>query len=143
MTLALRKCDCGTATIELAFVLPILTMFVLGMSDLANAIAHRYSLTRASIKASELALSQGERNGNYDYIRTEAAASAKVPIDKVIIEYWIECDYQVTSAQSCTAPALTFKYLKVATTSEFRPHFSSGLFRSSIPMTGTSVVRVQ
>ncbi|ONF96069.1 hypothetical protein [Sphingomonas jeddahensis] len=128
---------------ELAFILPVLVLFILGMSDLAFAGASSYSLTRNANRAVELALSRGAVNGGYEYLRSEASAGSTSA--NVTVDYWLECNFveQKDFTTDCPSGALPFRYVRVTVSDVYYPMFPAYLFGSTIDIGGSALVRVQ
>lgn len=139
----------GLAAVELALVVPVLAVFLIGMVDLGRGFSAKLQLEQASQRAIEKVM-----NGQADVtvataLQTEAALVASVPISQVTVDYWLECDgvRQATYASSCSTGAAYRRYMSVAITKSFVPLFSTRFEGAkadgTYDVTGITSVRIQ
>lgn len=125
----------GTSAMEFAFIAPVLALLIMGMTDLARGLAHRFRVEQASYRALEMVTS--DTTLSHATIEAEADAAAGPQDDAVTITAWLECDGVVKAfTESCDpgdpdavpeVPAeQTARFIKVEIISEFEPMFSYG-----------------
>ncbi len=82
----------GVATIELAFVVPILLLLMLGTIDFSQIFAARLDLEQAAQRTTDYALSVPPPSQSGTNLRAEAMAAAGVPAQNVTVELYLECN---------------------------------------------------
>lgn len=82
----------GVATIELAFIAPMLLLLMLGTIDFSQIFAARLDLEQAAQRTTDLALSVPPPSQDGSVLRREAMAAAGVPAENVTVELYLECD---------------------------------------------------
>lgn len=115
----------GASIIEMALALPLLTVMMLGLIDVATCYSAKMSIQQAAARSLERVQVNGAST-DFTYVRAEAAAAADVPLSQVTVETWLECDHvkQGTSVQSCAANQVASKYVKVTINSSYAPYFA-------------------
>lgn len=95
------------------------------------------------------ATSGGIKSDALQDLQAEGAAAAGVPLNKVAVDTWLECDgnRQPDFDGVCTDSEQVGRYVSVAITSGYKPMFSVFAWAvgsdGKIPLTGKSSVRVQ
>lgn len=117
----------GTSVLELALVAPFLCLMLAGMIDLAMGFSARLSLEQAAYRTLER-VTVGGTQGDYSYLRSEAATAAQVPEDQVTVENWLECNRvrQQDYEASCPPGQMTSRYIQITIRSTYRPSFGWG-----------------
>ncbi len=82
----------GLATIELAFVAPMLLLLMLGTIDVSQIVAAQLDLEQAAQRTTDFALSVPPPSQDGSALRQEAMAAAGVPLENVTVELYLECD---------------------------------------------------
>lgn len=152
--LSLWRDEVGTGALELALVLPILMMLMVGMIDMSRVIATRIDMEQAAIRATDYALAIRPTSSNSSYIRDEAASAAGVPTSDVTVDIFLECDHvrQSSFNSTCSSTQDQARLVSVQIRRAVDPVFNwSALAKllgrnvgtAAITVTGDSVVRFQ
>jgi Flp pilus assembly protein TadG len=135
--------------IELGLALPILMVVLLGLIDVASCYSAQMSIQQAAARGLERAQVGGSRS-NFDFVRTEAANAAGVPVSQVTVETWLECNQvrQAATTQDCTTGQPRARYVQVAIQSSYQPYFRYSPLGArnsagAVPLAATSSVRYQ
>jgi Flp pilus assembly protein TadG len=115
----------GASIIELALALPVLSIMVVGLVDMASLFSAQLSLQQAAARSLERVQVNGTTT-NLAFVKTEAAAAADVPESQVTVETWLECENvkQAATVTICPGTADAAKYVKVTITKEYVPFFT-------------------
>jgi Flp pilus assembly protein TadG len=121
----LRRDRRGASIIELALALPFLSVMLVGLVDVASCYSAQMSIQQAAARSLER-VQVGGSSGDFEFVRTEAATAAGVPLSQVTVETWLECDNvrQGASVTTCTDTQVASKYVKVSITSSYAPYFA-------------------
>lgn len=124
MLLRLRRDRRGTSVLELGLVLPVLMVVVLGLIDVAGCYSAQMSLQQAASRALER-VQVGNSRTDFDFVRTEAANAANVPVSQVTVETWLECNQvrQSQAVQDCASGQARARYVQVAITARYEAYF--------------------
>lgn len=141
----------GVATIELAFILPILLLLMLGTIDFSQIFAAKLDLEQAAQRTTDYALSVPPINQDGTNLRREAMAAAGVPAQNVTVELFLECDGVRQSNFTATCPSQTkARFVRVVIINQVETVFDwgalSAIFGSRIlpalnRVSGDSIVR--
>jgi Flp pilus assembly pilin Flp len=147
----------GTSAMEFAFVAPVLALLVIGMTDAARGVAHRYKLDQASYRALELVTSYPTIT-EAD-LKTAADVAAGPQADTVTITKWLECDGEVATECDPGNPDATpavpaeqiARYIMVEIRSDFDPLFNYGPIAAAlganqngkVPLLTRATLRIQ
>lgn len=136
----------GTGAIEFALIAPVLATFALGITDLTLGLGRKYELDQASYRALEM-ITVGGIQGDYAYVKPEAAAAAGVSQNKVTVVTKLECAGVVRSfSDTCPGTQETSRFVTVTIVDDYRPTFSFLPITSAdgtIRLTARSTIRVQ
>jgi Flp pilus assembly pilin Flp len=143
----------GVSAVEFALVVPFLGMVIIGVVDISRGYASRVALQQAVQTTLEKA-SVGTVQTDYENLRVEAAAAAKVSVDKVTLDTWLECNRarQPLFSGECQSDQMVSRYVSITVNSGFKPTFRNHffgvrLFNTSAdgmyPQTARAVLRVQ
>lgn len=118
----------GTSVIEMGLALPILSLMLVNLIDVASAYSAQMSLQQAAARSLERLQVSGYPE-SFNFVRAEAAAAAGVAESKVTITTWLECNNvrQPASVTVCSGTAVAGKYVDVAIASTYDPFFSISL----------------
>jgi Flp pilus assembly protein TadG len=133
----------GTSTLELALVLPIGLMLVLGAIDSSMAFAEKLRAEAAAARAIEQITAFSRVNTDYTASRAEAAAAAGVDVADVTVTYWLECGNVVQASFTATCASSSdqiARFVKVGVSGKFEPVMNYGNF---LEADGNGIVRVQ
>ena len=121
----LRQDRRGVSIIELAFALPILSVMLVGLVDVATLYSAQMSLQQAASRSLERLQVNGYTN-SFAFLQAEAAAAAGVPATQVAVTTWLECNNvkQPATTTACSGTAVAGKYVEVTITSSYSPFFS-------------------
>ncbi|MXP41498.1 hypothetical protein GRI75_07555 [Altererythrobacter soli] len=149
--LGIRSDTAGVAVTELALVLPVLLLLLLGMIDVSRMFAARLALEQAAQRTTDLALARPPSSSD-TFLRDEAMAVAGVPAENVTVELILECNGTPQSdySTSCPEGAFTGRYASVSIVKQAEPIFDwtslsqvLGLELSPTVVSGDSLVRLQ
>jgi Flp pilus assembly protein TadG len=137
----------GVSTIELAIFLPILATLITGAVDLGQGLSQQFTLQQAvnrsleMVQARQFTAAAGASQVNYNFLVTEAASAAKVPVGKVSLRKWLECDGVTKTDYEtlCETGEDSARYLelRIATT------YESTILFTRLPMVVRGAVRIQ
>jgi Flp pilus assembly protein TadG len=141
----------GIAAVEFGFVAPLLALLLLGISDIAMAVAAKMSAQQAAARAIEMVNVSGLNSAAFSQVRAEAATAAGVAVDQVAVSSWLECDgvKQADFDTSCASGAQTARFISLVVNATYDPMFdiafkALGIGRNGlVPVTGKASVRLQ
>lgn len=142
----LTREDRGTSLVEMALIMPFLTLLIVGIIDVSMGLAARFSLQQAVGRSLELVQARPPQAGaddadvSYEYIRTEAANAAGAG-SAVTLTRWRECDGAKRDdyKASCADGEETARYIRI----NIKKNFNGSLYLGNIPMEAEGTVRVQ
>lgn len=143
----------GVSIVELGFFAPVAALMIVGITDLARGYSEQVTLEQAVHRTLEKA-AVGVVQTDYTFLKTEAAAAAGVSADKVVVDYWLECDRvrQPAFDGVCGDTQMISRYVSITINSSFKPVFKYGAFGAKLFSTASdgtaaisanAVVRVQ
>jgi Flp pilus assembly protein TadG len=140
----------GVSVIEMAFVAPVLAIFIVGVVDIGRGFSAKLTLEEAAYRTLEK-VAVGTVQTDYTYLKAEAATAAGVPQANVTVDSWLECDgtRQASFAGECTGTQQTARYVKVTITNNFKPSFPYGKWvlksdaSGNVALSAVSSLRVQ
>ncbi|MDE2561621.1 MAG: pilus assembly protein [Sphingomonadales bacterium] len=138
----------GTALIELAIIMPVLTMIVLGLTDVVRAYMLKVHIEQVARTGGEYAAGSKDRIPDPAEIQAQLATDSGLPASDITVTRWLECDgvsqgdvqYCATSSQQ---PA---QYISIDVQDRFQPVFGLinwGQGANSQLVTGHQTVRVR
>ena len=138
----------ASATIELAFIAPIIATMVIGVIDLSMAYSHKLNLEQAAQRALEKVKLTTTVQTVDATLKAEAALAAGVSEDAVTVSYVLECDgvpetdYDI----DCDAGEVETRYLEIEITDAYEPVIDPDVIGlpntdGKFPMTVTTGVR--
>lgn len=140
--------DHGSATIELAFVAPILGALVMGVVDLSMAYSHKLGLEQAAQRALEKVKLTTTVQTVDATLKAEAATAAGVDEEQVTVSYVLECDGVAVDDYDadCTAGEVETRYLEIEIIDSYEPVIDPDVLGlpnvdGKFPMTVTTGVR--
>lgn len=120
----LARSSDGTATIELALMLPIFASMLIGVVDITTAFNRKLEMEQAIQRAIERVMQTTTTYTVEDNIKAEAAAAAGINVNDVIVTYSQTCDGVVTPATTnCPTNAIAVRYTNVKASTIFTPMF--------------------
>lgn len=138
--------DKGVSAIELGVLMPVLVVLVTGIIDLSQGLSERFKMQQAvnrgleMIQARPPQLNADEGEMNYDYIRKEAATGADVPLSKVILNRWLECNgTKMAFEESCADGDQAARYMEL----HIDKTYNGKLFLGNYEMEAAGAVRIQ
>lgn len=141
----------GTSVVEFALLLPVLSMMLIGSVDLARGVSAKLALEQSVHRTMEMA-TVGVVGSDYEYLRTEAAAAAGVPVGNVTLTQWAECDGTTAAFNAvCGSTQMVARYVRISVRKDHKPSFSYGPLKKafavkpdgSIELVAHSSLRVQ
>lgn len=150
MMRSLLKCERGNALVELAFVAPILTTFIIGTIDLSMAYSAELSLEQAAQRTIERVQASTYDTSQDSALESEAqtAAGAGATAD---VTAWLECNGNGTKLDfntgSCSDGEPYARYVQVEVQRSFTPmfgrYFPNADANGAVTLDATAGVRVQ
>lgn len=145
----LRGDNRGAAVIELAIIAPVFATMLIGMVDIGRGYSMKLRLEQAAQRSIEKVMNGQADKSSAAALKTEAATVAGVAEDKVVVDFWLECNNsrQTNYNTTCATGQVFRRYLTVQITKTFEPMFklkflganSDGTFT----VTGKTGVRTQ
>ena len=150
----LRTDESGVGATELALILPILMLLILGTIDVSRLVASRLDLEQAAQRTADLALAVRPRTSDTSYLVAEAMAASGQPSSNVTVELFLECAgvRQPSFTAACPAGQLRARFVSVRIRGPYTPLFDWSALANvfggqvlppSITVTGDAVVRFQ
>lgn len=147
----LARDRCGTSTVELALIMPILALLILLAADFAMAFKTKILLQRAAERTAQLATSGGMDSSAYDNLAADAAEAAGVPAANVSITSTLLCnDMTQASTDTACAPGQQIKrYVLISIAGSYAPMFGTFMpgtrwgTLQAVPLSGSASVRLQ
>ena len=146
----LRGDDSGASVVEFALFIPVFSVMVMGVSDVAMGYSTKLQIEQAAYRALEkVALGTVT---NYQTLRDEVAASdgsGGIQASNVTVDNWLECNRvrQASYTGTCTTGQDTARYVSVTVNWSYTPQFEYGplVGNSSgvVPITASASLRVQ
>lgn len=124
---ALRDDHRGAAIIELAIVAPIFATLLVGMVDIGRGYSMKLQLEQAAQSSIEKVMNGQADKNSAAALKTEAATTAAVPEENVVVDFWVECNSarQGTYDTVCSEGAISRRYLTVQISKTFTPMFAT------------------
>lgn len=144
----------GTSFIELAFLMPVLLLLLLGSVDMSRMISARMDLEQAAQRTTDFALSSRPNGSDTSYLVAEAVAASGLTADDVTVELFLECngEKQANFDAGCPGGNIRSRYVTVSIQDSVDPMFDwsaigalvgTSAFDSAFTVTGDSTVRFQ
>lgn len=120
----LRGSRRGASIIELGLAMPVLSLMLVALVDVASCYSAQMTIQQAAARSLERVQVSGS-TADFSYVKTEAASAAGVPESQVTIDSWLECNNarQPATVQACTGTQRSAKYVQVTITSSYSPFF--------------------
>ena len=120
----LARSSDGTATIELALMLPIFASMLIGVVDITTAFNRKLEMEQAIQRAIERVMQTTTDYTVEQNIKAEAAVAAGINENDVIVTYSLTCNGVVTDATlDCTPGQAEVRYTNVKASTIFTPMF--------------------
>lgn len=114
----------GTATVELALVLPIFATMLIGVVDMTTAFNRKLEMEQAVQRSIERVMQTTTNQTVEANIKQEAAEAAGIDEDDVTVTYTLTCNGTATAYnQDCTLGQTEVRYVNVSATTTFTPMF--------------------
>lgn len=141
----------GTSTIELALVLPIGMLLMLGAIDTSMGFAEKLRVEAAAARAIEQITAFSRVKTDYTASRAEAAAGAEVSVADVTVTRWLECNDVLQSSFTDSCPNSgdqIARFVKVSIQGRFNPSINYGKFLTTdangfVRVEGDASARIQ
>ena len=114
----------GTATIELAIATPVLLMFALGGIDLALGYVHKLEVQQYAQIGADYVMSEMETLPVAADVKLRVHEGSGVPLGKITVSEWIECDGTKTMAPTCVGlltGAEQTKFMQISVDQDYEP----------------------
>lgn len=142
----------GMSIIELAIVMPFLSLLLIGIVELSMGFSKRLQTEQAVFRTLELAHIRGDAT-DLTLLKNEAAQAAGVPPARVTVINDLYCDGAKRAQFDgvCSAGQSTSRYVKITVETAYEPIFSGPATKfftnanpdGSIPLTAEAAVRMQ
>lgn len=144
----------GVGTVELALMMPVTILLILGMVDVGRGYSGKLALEQIANRLVEMSVVRGQVGGKYDYLYTEAVSATGKTSVKVTVDNWLECDgkRQSSTDAECSSNEQIARYVSVRIEDSYSPMFDYGpvakLFgkdgqKGTVPIAGDAAVRYQ
>jgi hypothetical protein len=133
----------GISITEFALVVPVMTMFLVGIVDLSIGFAAKLALNQAVTQGLQLAQIAAE-NGSPDVsaIKTRTAQAAKGNENKVNVVPKLICGTQEKAySESCGANESIRRFVEIEVAVEFKPIF--GNYAGAVPVNANGMVEMK
>nr|WP_137677351.1 TadE/TadG family type IV pilus assembly protein [Parerythrobacter lutipelagi] len=138
----------GTATIELAIVLPVLSMVALGAVDLVSGFAHKMHLQQHAQAGADFVIANGETLPSESDIKAQITALSGLNTSAITITKWTECNAAKYTSGLVDCPGLSdleAQYMQIDVKDEYQPILDiDGIadFVQTSTLSGSVVVRL-
>lgn len=128
---ALRQDEQGAALIELAFAAPILTVLLMGATDVGLAFSRKLALEQGAQRAVEKVMQTTQLDTVEGTIANEVAEQADVDPSHVTVTYPKYCDDRMLPFKDglpdgdCNSTEVPSLYIQVVVYDDYEPLFSS------------------
>ena len=138
----------GVSMIEFGIIAPFMALLIGGIVDLSMGLSQRFSMQQALNRSLEMVQANrphaeaDESEIDYDFLVREAATAADVPVNKVTLNQWLECNgaRQASFSGSCADGTDTARYLELRVVKDFTGRM---FVKTTVPITATAAVRIQ
>lgn len=152
--LDLARDERGTAYIELAMVVPVLLLLLLGSIDMSRLISTRIDLEQAAQRTTDYALSARPTNDETAYLVAEAANASGIAAENISAEIYLVCNgvRTVDFSGGCGGGQTRARYVSISIQDQVEPFFNwaalegllgSNSFSATFTVVGDSTVRFQ
>lgn len=128
---AIARDNRGTAMIEAALAVPILLVFLVGLTDFSMALFKRLYTEQVAISGVQMAISGGIGPVPDAQIITQLAADSGLPSSSFSITRWTECNSDGTRYPQGPCPNdgdVREDFVKVTVANSYQPIFQFGRF---------------
>jgi Flp pilus assembly pilin Flp len=143
----------GVSVIELAFIAPLLALFLVGIIDGARAVSAKLTLDQTVYRALEKA-SVGTNQSDYSSILTSEVqnTSGYSSSDVITVSQWLECNLNGTKLAydaACAPGQQSTRYIQLKVDRQFMPSYNYGKWflgaasNGAVTMSSTSTLRMQ
>jgi hypothetical protein len=137
----------GNATIELAFMTPILLVMGLASIDATLGFVHRMNVQEQAQIGADYVYSKMEDIPLAAQIKLEINAATGVPVSDITIDEWVECDGVVVHTPMCVQPGATeTKFMTINVDGTYTPILDIPYFADFIQSythTGSVTIQVE
>lgn len=113
----------GIAATEFALIAPIFAMLMIGMINFSMGFSRKLELEQAANRAIEKVMQTTVTDTVVATLAKEASDAAKVPIENVTVDFWLECNgtRQAVYDSVCPGGQSFYRYLSVKLFANFQP----------------------
>lgn len=137
----------GVSMIEFALLAPVLAVLMGAMIDLSMGLSHVFSLQQSLNRSLEIVqANRPQQNAtasdvDFTYLTQEVASAAGVPVSKVVVTRWLECNGVKQSSYNgtCASTADTARYVDLRVTKDY----VGKMYLKTFPVTASAAVRIQ
>ncbi|MFA6220374.1 MAG: TadE/TadG family type IV pilus assembly protein [Erythrobacter sp.] len=136
----------GNATLELAFVTPVLLVMSLASVDVALGFVHRMTVQEQAQVGADYVFSKMEEIPLKSEIALEIHNATGVPLSDITVSSWIECDNVKKPLESLCANAgeVLTEFLKIDVSGTYTPILDIPYYADYVqPYTHTGSVTIQ
>lgn len=144
---ALRDSRRGTATLEIAIILPTLVMLSLTAADFVRGFTNQIELQQYAQAGADFVVANGETLPSEADVKAEIVAVSGLTANAISVVKWTECNQnRQTSYGACPGNGdVKANYMEIRVTDTYQPILNiEGIadFVQPTQMTGTTVVRI-
>ena len=137
----------GTATLEIAIILPTLVMLSLAAADFTRGFTNQLELQQYAQAGADFVVANGEILPTDTAVETEIVAVSGLTASAISVAKWTECNQNKQAAYGdCPGNAdVRANYMEISVTDTYQPILNvKGIadFVQPTQMTGTAVVRI-
>jgi len=127
--LGLPSDERGNSLVELALIMPVALMLFGGLIDFSRAVSQRLQAQQAVARTLELVANTGLADLTEEGLRAEAARAADLPVERVTVRIWLECDgvAQTNPAAGCASSDGLARFASVTIENTFDLSFYASL----------------
>ncbi|HYI43446.1 MAG TPA: TadE family protein [Sphingomicrobium sp.] len=150
MTRSLFNCERGNSFVELAFILPVLVMLLIGMVDMSRAASAKLQVVQVAQRTIERVQRDNFQYSQLSSLQADAVAAGGSGTSATAAA-WLECGTstnRLSYTSNCAANQAYARFVEVSVTRSFTPVFQTDWFpgataNGTVPLQGRAVVRVQ
>lgn len=131
----------GTAAVELAMTLPILTLLSIGAFDISRMIATRIDYQQAAAEVASLAVARPPQ-GDTTYLKNAAASASGLDASKITVTTKLECN-GTTSNSECSSGQEQARFVTMTFNGQYTPVWTHFGVENTVNMTVSKTIRYQ
>lgn len=146
----LLKCQRGNSFVELAFILPVLVMLLIGMVDMSRAASAKLQVVQVAQRTIERVQRDNFQYSQLSTLQADAVAAGG-PGTSATAAAWLECGSSTTRnsyTSQCSPGQAYARFVEISVTRNFTPVFETDWFpganaNGTVPLQGRATLRIQ